>query len=568
MKKGYLYGFLCLLSFYGIAQNQNNNWTFGKNAGLTFNASLPNGFQFFTGSQMDAPKGCASISDRSTGLLQFYTDGRTVWNKNHTVMANGNDLIGCPAAAQPAIIVPKPGTTKEYYIFTISGINLYQTGVPEKKGLAYSVVDMTQNGGLGAVTAVKNVSLFTNTDTEMLTSTLTADGTGYWVVTQKDWDFHAYKVTSSGITTTPVVSTAAKSAVGISAMRGLKISPNGQKLAARYQYTYDYPNPQTPSLTVYNFNNTTGAVSSPLALQDYSDYDYNTPVNGVEFSANSRYLYAGLREACLCMGYSYYDHIHVFDLSTTNTYHMSEVYLPRYALANLQLGKDNKIYGQLVNSTGTANDKMIVIADPNNADTNYNTYTLTSPTKVGQGFPQLISLTTAPICEANLTISTPVTASQDFQVSNTITATSAISNNLMVNYMATRVLLKPGFLASGVTTGKFRAYVAPCGGGIFERASDEAETYAEADAFEAREAAAAQSVKVSPNPSNGLFYVGFAKPSEGTVEITDMSGFTVYRSAFKDQNELQVDIQRMAKGIYILKTIADGQLHLEKIIKK
>lgn len=570
MKKVYLYGCLCLLlSFCGIAQNQNNNWTFGKNAGLTFNAALPNGFQFFTGSQMNAPKGCATISDRTTGQLQFYTDGRTVWNKNHVVMDNGNDLIGCPAAAQPAIIVPKPGTTKEYYIFTISGINLYQTGVPEKKGLAYSVVDMTLNGGLGGVTAVKNVSLFTNTDTEMLTSTLTNDGTGYWVVTQKDANFQAYKVTSMGINTTPVLSVALTSATGVSATRGLKISPNGQKLAARYLYNWG----PEPGLTVYDFNNSTGTVSTSRHLTDYAwQYTEDVPANGVEFSPDGRYLYAGIRIACLCMGYSYIDQISVYDLNdpAPNLYWMSTIPLGTYALANLQLGKDDKIYCQIANATGSLSNNVMVISNPNMTGGNsYSTsnYTTPNPTKVGQGFPQLISLTTAPICEANLTISTPVTSSQDFQVSNTITATSAVSNNLTVNYKGLQVLLKPGFLASGNTTGKFRAFVAPCGGGV-ERPGDDFEEYAEAtDVFEARETIATKSIKVSPNPNNGLFYVAFEKPSEGTVEISDMTGFTVFRSAFRDQDELQIDIQRMAKGIYIVKITADRQVHLEKIIK-
>ena len=84
MKK---YNFLLFLVFHGFmySQSQTNHWNFGKQAGLNFNNGMVN---VMTDSEMDTPAGSASISDKLGNLL-FYTNGQTVWNKNHTIMENG-----------------------------------------------------------------------------------------------------------------------------------------------------------------------------------------------------------------------------------------------------------------------------------------------------------------------------------------------------------------------------------------------------------------------------------------------------------------------------------------------
>lgn len=59
-----------------------------------------------TGS-MNTSEGCASISDLNGNLL-FYTDGVTIWNQTHSVMANGNGLFGHYSSTQSSIIVKQP----------------------------------------------------------------------------------------------------------------------------------------------------------------------------------------------------------------------------------------------------------------------------------------------------------------------------------------------------------------------------------------------------------------------------------------------------------------------------
>ncbi|MDP5202019.1 RHS repeat-associated core domain-containing protein [Flavobacterium sp. DG2-3] len=52
---------------------------------------------------------------------------------------------------------------------------------------------------------------------------------------------------------------------------------------------------------------------------------------------------------------------------------------------------------------------------------------------------------------ANLNINAPVTSGKTFKAGNQITASSAISNDLAVNYTAPQIILQPGFTASGNT---------------------------------------------------------------------------------------------------------------------
>src|SRR5258706_5132995 len=72
-----------------FSQNETAKWYFGGNAGLDFMTSPPT---ILTNGALSAD-GCSGISDGAGNLL-FYTNGATVWNKSHVVMANGTGLFG------------------------------------------------------------------------------------------------------------------------------------------------------------------------------------------------------------------------------------------------------------------------------------------------------------------------------------------------------------------------------------------------------------------------------------------------------------------------------------------
>ena len=104
-----------------------------------------------TNGALTTTEGVATISDNSGNLL-FYTNGITVWNRNHLIMTNGSGLLGDFSSTQSAIIVQKPLSTNIYYIFTSDN-----DAGPD--GIRWSEVDMNLSSGLGAITTNKNIAL-------------------------------------------------------------------------------------------------------------------------------------------------------------------------------------------------------------------------------------------------------------------------------------------------------------------------------------------------------------------------------------------------------------------------
>ena len=130
---------LSILLFIGFslgtyAQLQNSHWYFGDKAGLKFNKETLTPSVMSNNYLMETNGGSASISDNDGNLL-FYTDGITVWNRNHEVMPNGTGLFGSSTVSQSVIIVPKEDD--QFYIFSNQAHDL------DSHGLSYSIVNMT-----------------------------------------------------------------------------------------------------------------------------------------------------------------------------------------------------------------------------------------------------------------------------------------------------------------------------------------------------------------------------------------------------------------------------------------
>src|SRR5215212_7445630 len=106
---------MCWL-FFGLTLNaqQGNIWYFGNFAGLSFNKTPP---APIADGQLNSLEGTSVICDANGDLL-FYTNGRIVFNGNHDLLLNGSGLKGHPSSYQSSIIVPKPGSSTIYYIFT------------------------------------------------------------------------------------------------------------------------------------------------------------------------------------------------------------------------------------------------------------------------------------------------------------------------------------------------------------------------------------------------------------------------------------------------------------------
>ncbi|MBK8846344.1 MAG: T9SS type A sorting domain-containing protein [Bacteroidetes bacterium] len=272
MKKIILFIVMLTMTIYVCGQSKKvMQWQFPTNCGLDFNGGQT---VAITTGQITTTEGSSSMADDNGDLL-FYTDGIKVWDKNHNTMPNGTGLLGNSSSSQAALIVQQPGSATNYYVFTTDE----QAG-PD--GFAYSIVDITLNGGLGDVTSKNN--LLISPICEKVTGCRHANGSDFWIVTHEYGNdkFYSYLLTAAGLVTTPVI-TAVGSANGgtnTNSIGYMKISPNGKKLASAVS--------RDDLFEVFDFDNATGIPSNPLSIV-VGDWTY-----GVEFSPNSNVLYGTL----------------------------------------------------------------------------------------------------------------------------------------------------------------------------------------------------------------------------------------------------------------------------------
>jgi len=298
-----------------------NNWFFGVNAGVNFSTGAP----VSIAGPISTNEGVSVISDINGNLL-FSTDGITVYDRNNTPMPNGFGLFGDPSSSQSGVIVPNPASPTQFYIFTAAA----EAGsFSAYDGIAYSIVDMTLNGGLGDVT-IKNTPLV-HPAAEKITAVKHCNGIDFWVICH-EWEtdaFYAYQLTPTGINP-PVVSnvgslyTAANG--GTAATIGyLKASPNGKRLAAAI---YNIPN---NNLEVFDFDNITGVVSNPIYIPTIGG-GY-----GIAFSPDNTKLYATLFSTTV-------SDLMQYDLTAANIPASAYTVSSGSYYGALQLGPNGKVY--------------------------------------------------------------------------------------------------------------------------------------------------------------------------------------------------------------------------------
>ncbi len=337
----HFYKIIFMLLFCNLSYSQNPDhkrsmhWYFGNKCGLDFSSGQP---VADTSGQMVVNKQSATMSD-TLGNLLFYTDGETVWNRLNQIMQNGTGLgVGHNAVPwDAAVIIPKPDNNNIYYIFTVDGY-----ASTNQHGFGYSIVDMAQDGGNGAVIQ-KNIQLLTP-NREQLAATKDASGCGYWIATHEhsNANFRAYHITSAGLDTTPVISTLGTDysvPQQIYSLNGgfhLIFSPNGKKAATwifggNFLFTNLFD-----KLEMFDFDNNTGIFSNAFQIP------VDSTESGICFSPDSKKFYVESGEYKL--------HIHQFDLSSNDstTIHNSRTVVydnPYLNIAeDMAIGYNGKIY--------------------------------------------------------------------------------------------------------------------------------------------------------------------------------------------------------------------------------
>lgn len=334
--------------------NQNKQWAFGIYVGMDFTSGSPSLFS----TPMQAGEGSASVADAAGNIL-FYTNGSSVYNRTGLIMPAGLGIVPFPvySTTQAVVIAPQPGSTTLYYVFSLE-FTAGNIAAPPVGRLAYSIVDMSLNGGLGDVTTA-GVPIIANLGEKMIT--VGGNGCNIWLLVHSRDSalFRAYEISSSGLNTTPVISNVGSLAGPSGYSAGtIKVSHDRTRLAAmcsRWQ-----PGGQQ-GVELYDFNATTGTVSNCRVLTN------SRSAYGAEFSPDNTRLYTTENNGAVTELCQYNISLPTTAAIVGSRYVISSfnINMPGY-MGDMRLACDNKIYRISDFAPPAINRYIDVIGAPNN----------------------------------------------------------------------------------------------------------------------------------------------------------------------------------------------------------
>lgn len=386
---------------YGVTEQIFNQWYFGERAGIDFN----NGpIAILDGNNQDATEGCATISDVNGDLL-FYTNGVTIWNREHEVMVNGDSIGGDQASAQNALIMPFSGDETLFYVFTTE-----QVYGDEAYALHYAIVDMKGDTARGEVT-IKDVKLVENS-----TERITGSGfTGNDLIIAHDFGnntFRSFQTGPFGLSH-PIFSpigevhafTNEDNATGY-----MKISPNFNSVAVNI--------PGASQIEIFDLQ--LGVVDNPRLIDTGESGLY-----GLEFSPSGNRLYVTTDTELI-----------QYDLDSLNGDNAAvdiaaskfDGYAAGVGYGALQTGPDGQIY-MAVDNSGTVG--VISAPDGDDAASNFDPagFDLQGRTS-RRGLPNFAQVENSPTQEPAIAV-TAACAGQE----STFTAVGRDPNNSIENYL-------------------------------------------------------------------------------------------------------------------------------------
>ena len=345
-----------------------NNWYFGMGGAMTWNQTqdidvgggkiltgLPTPLTDGTGMN-NQQEGTFCMSDKEGNLL-FYSDGMTIWNRTHQVMENGSGLFGHNSSAQSGIVMPYPGQHGKYIAVSVSLNN--NSGGHVGNRMAYSIVDMSLQGGLGEVTT-KNVLLTGHRGVlgEAVAAVKHSNGIDFWIIgvgkgAGINSALNVWSVTAAGVNTTCVGSyQLAANTTANAAMNGyLRFSNDGKYFAWA-------EGPLSMNTHFGEFNPSDGTVPTRKVAQ------FSFRLYGPEFSTSSQLLYVARNVDVAAQN----EPIRIFKFAELLAAANPSSVVPRLMPAPgrpgaLQLGPDRRIYGGDFLSS-----KMVVIENIDDFD--------------------------------------------------------------------------------------------------------------------------------------------------------------------------------------------------------
>jgi hypothetical protein len=578
-----------------LSQNENNHWQFGS-ADVDFTSNPP-----IVNTIPGGDPGLAFISDINGNLL-FYTDGVTIWNKNHQIMPNGSNLGDYPESVQRSIIVPHPGNSNQYYVFRHEGTPC-NCGTLNYGIYVYSIIDFTNNS-LGELLYINpspqpgegNNYTIVLKDTDgswlehvmsysPLTFTKSSTGNFYWVIVQDENRMISYKVDQSGINPIPVVSTFSATGqiynigyynVNESQQRGIsqsmfRLTPGTNSKLYGLESSKQYGNGSDVlnhghRFYRLDFNNSTGQFSNFVSIAAYVDYNV---ANNFELSPDLQtayftcyknpYIASGIHGAIIAK-----------DLNNLSTnprvlYETVNTATPSSLFGSIQKDKYDNVW---VSGSSTTLDRfkyLHKISNPNSYTTS--TITVNSLYLNGSGtvmLPQLIPYV-GQSCEGNITLTSTETASNIAYRSSGIITTNT---NYIVNigstislhaedaiYLDSNTDIKAGSI--------FLAEIAECS--IMMRpTSSENEVEHSPNSIDEMNVS---NFTIYPNPSSTTTTLSL---KEGTIKhltISSLEGTVLFdREVYTTSYD--INVETFKKGIYIVTVqTADGKIFTEKLMK-
>jgi gliding motility-associated-like protein len=336
---------LCIL-LVGVvtshAQNEANNWFMGTYLGMKFLDGTRQVVPVKT-TPMYAPYAAASYSDPQTGELLFYTNGVTVFNKNHKQIPNGYNING-ETYSSHAVIVPMD--SHKFYIISSS--------TTSNRGIFYAVVDMRKNDGLGDVVESAK-SIIPNADLQFCVVKQLFEN-GYWLIAHsyRSDEFRCYRLNKDGIDRRAIVSKAGSvSPQWANYNYGKMVSTSD---GSRFVFSFGSSN-ETAKVEAFDFDKVCGSVT-------FNQSFFAHPLQAVEqiafpaYSADNNKLYVNWiynSGQVLLIQYNLSDN---FPNSSYVIIKQGTVYS-----GDMQLGPDGKIY-LATSENGAVTGKVSVIQSP------------------------------------------------------------------------------------------------------------------------------------------------------------------------------------------------------------
>lgn len=576
-----LYLFILSITFSSWGQI-NNHWQLG-NSDINFNNNPPT----VNTSGVVSQYGNASMSDANGNLL-FYTDGITIWNKNHQIMQNdvsNNYSAWRVEAEQPVIIVPYPGQNK-YYVFTqindnIFGQNLYLLNY------RYMIVDFTTNplgqlqvlstGQAGSTTIYHyDKRIYSNEINGQvrqggLTYAKKNNGDGYWIILSSyQSGLNCFSLDSSGFNETPIQSLLNDYTIGTSVRTMFKFNTNN--LLGILESTSF--NGADSKFSTINFNNSTGVFSNHNLVNNINPLG-QLNANSFEFSADSQKVYFVGQDLI------------VKDLSIPSVVGRKVTTLPTlpvipnynpFIINSYHIQKDKYekilIVGDGQNYLSNINDQNSFATSSFNQNflslnSNFNNYA--GPWDIQRAvLPQVILGNTPSViyyCNNPLILNSEANTGQiTYDNYSNITTQSNYIVNLSSQDISLKakdyIILKPN---TQIKTGsKFHAKIQPCNLIQTGRYSNLDEDIKDNTAISID----SNNIKMYPNPSNSILTFNSIKERINKITIVSLDGKQVINQLVNNLNEYQLNVSNLENGIYLVNIeTKEGNTHTQKLIK-